>query len=126
VSVLLYALVERPSFIDIFGPDEDCSFSYLARARYWPHAEAIFGTLPSGLRRGMTLVAAGSTPPESFLSALRPDLHRLVIVSGFWLSGLSRKSTRLHAHRAARVALAHLFAPIQSRDVLSDDDTDIP
>ncbi len=122
MSVLLFALVERPSFIDIFGPDEDGSFSYLARARYWPHAQAVFGTLPSYLRRGMTLVAAGFTPPESFLRALRPDVHRVVIVPGFWLSGLSGESTRLHAHRAARVALAHLFAPIQTRDVLSDDD----
>jgi hypothetical protein len=121
VNDRLLTLVERPSHLDVYGLDDDGRFARLARALSWAGARGLFGTLPS-YRRHFTLVATGSLPPEPFLRTLGPDLERLVFVPDPWLSGISRHRPRLRARHAARLALAHLSDPIQSRDVFTDYD----
>ncbi len=117
----LFTLVERPSRLDVFGLDDDGRFARLARANSWTGARGLFGTLPT-YRRHFTLVATGSQPPEPFLRTLGPDLDRLVFVPDPWLAGIPRRRSRTRARLAARLALAHLAAPIQSRDVFADYD----
>ena len=117
----LFTRVQRPSHLDVYGLDDDGRFARLARAHSWLHARSVFGTLPS-YRRHFTLVATGTKPPEPFLRALGPDLDQLVFVPDPWLSAMTRHRSRLRARHAARLALAHLSGPIQSRDVFSDYD----
>lgn len=117
----LFTLVERPPHLGVYGLDDDGLFTHLARARSWAEARGVFGTLPA-YRRHFTLVATGAQPPEPFLRALGSDLDQLVFVPDPWLSEIPPHRLRLRARRAARLALAHLCAPIQSRDVFSDYD----
>jgi hypothetical protein len=117
----LFTLVERPSRLDVYGLDDDGLFTRLARARSWTAARCVLGSL-SAHSRHFTLVATGTQPPEPFLRALGSHLDQLILVPEPWLSGIPRHFARRRARHAARLALAHLVAPIQSRDVFSDYD----
>jgi len=125
VNDRFFTLVQSPTHLDVYGLDDDGIFARLARTRSWAEASATFGTLPSSRHRHLTLVGAGSRPPESFLHALRPDVDRLVFVPDLWLANLPQNRPDSRARRAARFALAHLFAPIHSRDVFSDYDASL-
>lgn len=116
-----FTVLPGPSYVDIFGLDDLGLFTRLARALSWPEVRAIFHLLPA-YRRHFTLVVAGTRPPESFLRALADSLDNLVFVPDTWLAGIPRRRARLRARRAARLAAAHLFAPIQTVHTLPDDD----
>lgn len=116
----LFVLLAGPDHVDLFGLDPDGLFARLARSSSWVEARAVLGVLP-GYRRPFTLVVVGDAPPVSFIRALAPCLARLVLVPLAWLAGVPLHRPRLRARRAARLALAHLSAPIENLTAFADD-----
>jgi hypothetical protein len=117
----LLTLLAGPRRIDLFGLDDHGLFGRLARATSWPETRAVLAMLPARRRR-LTLVAAGSLPPQSLLDGLVSDLGRLVLIPDNWLAALPRQQPMLRARHAARLAALHLDEPIHTVTVFRHDD----
>lgn len=105
----------------LYGINSLGAFAQLAEAHSWQAALKQIRAFVA-MWRPLSLVVAGTTPYDDFLSdALLPVLDVLVLIPDPWLGPTPLHQAKARARRAARLATAHFQQRIDIRYGLADE-----